>query len=237
MGKLDEFYGLLANEPNAAKAIQELQELNEKHNIRPDMIYSAFDIVTPDGAFYSDRIYRKLADICFMRPEVAYEYLNMIMRNQKVFRTLRDNILGERNAQHKYKDFVVKTHNLMYHGTPLKNYETIMEQREICITDYSVNLDPVEFDPNNFDANRSGTGMVYVTDSIDMATKFALKENKGVILCLDLYGRTLKRDVKDMSGSREFMSDDIIPIDCLRKVYSVRVTNRQIVLNEMEITR
>ena len=79
--------------------------------------------------------------------------------------------------------------------------------------------------------------MVYVTDSIDMATKFALKENKGVILCLDLYGRTLKRDVKDMSGSREFMSDDIIPIDCLRKVYSVRVTNRQIVLNEMEITR
>lgn len=40
-----------------------------------------------------------------------------------------------------------------------------------------------------------------------------------------------------MSGSREFMSDDIIPIDCLRKVYSVHVTNRQIVLNEMEITR
>ena len=67
MGKLDEFYGLFADEPNAAKAIQELQELNEKHNIRPDMIYSAFDTVTPDSAFYSDRIYHKLADICFMR--------------------------------------------------------------------------------------------------------------------------------------------------------------------------
>lgn len=240
MAALDEVYGLCTekmSDVRAAEALTEIERLNEKYNIRPDMLYSPFDTVTPDGSSYYDRMYHKFTYLLQLKPDAAYEYLDMIMRNLSFFDGLHDEFCGKGKVDHEYKNFTVNTHDFIYHGTPLKNFKTIIEQGEICRTDYSIIQNPADFDPGNFDSNRAGTGMVYVTDNIDIAAKYALKEREGVILCLDLFGHTLKIDAKNNSGNREIMSDDTISIDCLRKAYRIYIEKNRVHLEEMEVKR
>lgn len=136
----------------------------------------------------------------------------------------------------------VTTNDYFYHGTSYENYLKILDTGYIKATDYLNGVEANRLnDPNITNEEllelieycTNETGKVFITDSIVTSMKYATRwGGKGAVLCLDLSGY----DIESLynRNNRQFISRSVIPIDRIKKVYSVDVIDNQLVVNEME---
>ncbi len=133
--------------------------------------------------------------------------------------------------------FLVCDHaNLFFHGTPVENYEKILETGYLKLSDYSVTTDKNEIDNALRDFFMLEKGYAFLSDDFKVSARYAIRHSaKGVVFGFDLYGFWLEH-LHDRI-EREFVSQKEIPLDCLKKAYLVEVIDNQIQVKEMEAVR
>lgn len=235
LAKINEIIG----NPVFARGINEIKEFAQKYPIEPGIGYSAVGKITPNGYEFFQRALHKVYEYGEDHPEALQCFMKLGLNNNDFFDLVNKLLnIEERKLSREFIDFKVNSHDQIYHGTSFGNYQTIIESGSINISNYSGRMNPTHFDISNFDGYRSNSGMVFLTDSFDTATRFALnRTDDGVILGLDMFGHTLKKSINSGYMTREFSSISPIPIKYVKKVYHVEIVENKIVVNEMEDSR